>query len=131
MGRRTLSSRALRNDNIESQELQGHSGMIAECTTCHTTVPSTTTGGPHGLHPIGAAWVSQHQNVVESGGAAQCQSCHGTDYRGTVLSLMQAPRTLNGQACSVARSSAVISATTAPAATATSRPAPTVSNVSA
>jgi len=88
---------AFRNDNIESQELQGHSGMISECTTCHATVPSTTTGGPHGLHPIGPAWVSRHQDVAENGGAAQCQACHGTDYRGTVLSLMQAPRTLNGQ----------------------------------
>jgi hypothetical protein len=87
---------AFANDNIVSQELQGHIGVIAECTACHVTMPNTVSGGPHGMHPIGASWVSQHPDVAE-GNAAQCQACHGVDYRGTVLSLMQAPRTLNGQ----------------------------------
>ncbi len=85
------------NDNLYSQELQGHPGMIAECTACHVTMPTTVTGGPHGLHPIGPGWVSQHEGAVEHGGTAQCQACHGADYRGTVLSLAKADRTIGGQ----------------------------------
>ncbi len=85
------------NDNVQSNELQGHTGMIAECTACHTTMPQTVTGGPHGLHPIGASWVSSHQDVADSQGATACQTCHGTDYRGTVLSKTKADRTLAGR----------------------------------
>jgi Viral BACON domain len=84
------------NDNVQSTNLQGHVGALAECTACHSSVPSTTTGGPHGLHPIGTTWVSRHQDVAEGGGAAACQACHGTDYRGTILSKTQADRTLAG-----------------------------------
>ena len=84
------------NDNVQSINLQGHVGMIAECSACHNPVPSTVTGGPHGLHPIGTTWVSQHQDVAGSGGAAQCQVCHGTDYRGTILSKTKSDRTLAG-----------------------------------
>jgi hypothetical protein len=70
---------------------------MVECTACHTNSPSTITGGPHGLHPVGPAWVSSHPNLLESGQAnrAQCQPCHGLDYRGTVLSRMKADRTLS------------------------------------
>jgi len=85
------------NDNVQNVALQGHGGMLAECMACHTTVPTTTTGGPHGLHPIGTAWVSAHQNVAESGGTAACQACHGMDYRGTILSRVQTDRTLAGK----------------------------------
>ncbi|MCX6625333.1 MAG: hypothetical protein NTY38_30595, partial [Acidobacteria bacterium] len=60
------------NDNVQSTNLQGHSGMLAECSACHATVPNTVTGGPHGLHPIGAPWVSAHQDVAEKNGASAC-----------------------------------------------------------
>lgn len=73
------------NDNVQSIRLQGHAGMLAECDTCHATVPSSTTGGPHGLHPVGASWVSRHGDVAE-GSTSGCRACHGGDYRGTVLS---------------------------------------------
>jgi PKD repeat protein len=46
------------------------------------------------MHPVGSDWVSSHQDAAE-GNASLCQSCHGTDYRGTVLSRMQADRTLS------------------------------------
>jgi len=69
--------------------------MLAECSACHSTVPNTVNGGPHGLHPIGASWVNQHQDVAE-GNATQCQACHGADYRGTILSKTKADRTLAG-----------------------------------
>jgi PKD repeat protein len=81
------------NDNLQSTALQGHVGTIAECGTCHTTVPTTTNGGPHGMHPVGSQWVSRHQSQA----GRQCQACHGTDYRGTVLSRAFGPRTVNGK----------------------------------
>jgi hypothetical protein len=84
------------NDNVQSTNLQGHAGTLAECTACHSTVPTTTNGGPHGLHPIGSTWVSGHQSAAE-GNRASCQPCHGTDYRGTILSKVQADRTLAGR----------------------------------
>ncbi len=84
------------NDNVQSTALQGHVGMISECTACHASTPSTVTGGPHGMHPIGASWVSSHHDNL-GGGTAQCQACHGTDYRGTILSKSQADRTLAGK----------------------------------
>ena len=59
---------------------------------------ATVTGGPHGMHPVGQAWVNQHHNVVGEGGdPTPCQSCHGADYRGTVLSRAKASRTLSGE----------------------------------
>ena len=75
-----------RNDNLHSVALQGHVGVLAECTACHASMPQTVTGGPHGMHPTGNAWAQDHADAVESTGVAQCQKCHGADNRGTVLS---------------------------------------------
>ena len=83
------------NDNVRNINIQGHAGVMVECSSCHTTTPTNYVGGPHGMHPVGAAWVSAHPNFVNSTGSTQCKACHGTDYRGTVLSRMQADRTLN------------------------------------
>ena len=85
------------NDNVQNVNLQGHAGMLVECSACHATVPTTTTGGPHGMHPVGATWVSRHQSVADEGGATACQACHGLDYRGTILSKVQTDRTLAGR----------------------------------
>ena len=82
------------NDNVRNIRLQGHVGVMSECTACHTNSPSTVSGGPHGLHPVGSAWVSSHPSAAENN-SSLCQSCHGADYRGTVLSRMQADRTLS------------------------------------
>jgi PKD repeat protein len=83
------------NDNIQSVELQGHKGMLADCTTCHGSQSLTIGGGPHGMHPVGQGWVSSHGDAADDGRAAQCQACHGTDYRGTVLSRAQGDRTIS------------------------------------
>jgi PKD repeat protein len=83
------------NDNVRNQNIQGHAGVMVECTSCHTATPTNYVGGPHGMHPVGSAWVSAHPNYADSHGTTQCQACHGTDYRGTVLSRMQADRTLS------------------------------------
>ncbi len=81
------------NDNRQSELLQGHAGTLVECGTCHATVPATVNGGPHGMHPVGQAWVVAHQSAADSN-RSQCRACHGADYRGTVLSRVQADRTL-------------------------------------
>lgn len=86
---------AERNDNIQSIQHQGHAGMLVECTACHASTPDTVTGGPHGLHPVGASWVERHGSVAEDGGASACRTCHGLDYRGSVLSRAQADRTFD------------------------------------
>ena len=83
------------NDNLESVALQGHSGALVECATCHGTQPVTVDGGPHGMHPVGQSWVQDHADAVEGGGTQACRTCHGADYRGTVLSFSKADRTLN------------------------------------
>ncbi len=84
------------NDNVRNQALQGHAGVMVECTACHVSVPVSTTaasGGPHGMHPFGQSWVSAHHDYIQ-GNLAKCQACHGTDSRGTVLSRVQGNRTL-------------------------------------
>lgn len=83
------------NDNLYAKALQGHTGKLAECSACHTPVPNTVNGGPHGLHPVGQAWVNQHADVAESAGTQTCQACHGTNYRGTRLSRAQGPRVVS------------------------------------
>lgn len=89
------------NDNVMSTRVQGHAGVVVECTACHATMPTSATGGPHGMHPIGQGWVGSHGDVVESGGIAKCQACHGTDNRGTVLSRVQGRRTFSVEGATV------------------------------
>lgn len=83
------------NDNLQSIALQGHAGVLVECTACHASMPDTIAGGPHGMHPIGSSWVHDHGDAVEQGGVAQCRSCHGSDSKGTVLSRAQGARTFS------------------------------------
>ena len=85
---------AYRNDNLQNWTIQGHIGKLAECTACHNTMPNTINGGPHGMHPTNQAWVSNHHDLI-GGNLAQCRVCHGTDYRGTVLSRAQGDRNLS------------------------------------
>lgn len=81
---------SFRNDNLQSIAVQGHAGVLAECTACHAQSPSTVSGGPHGMHPVGSPWVSSHTSAA----GASCRSCHGLNYNGTDLSRMQADRVL-------------------------------------
>ena len=81
-------------DNKVSMAVQGHTGTIAECTACHTTVPKTITGGPHGMHPVGQNWIKDHEDPAENN-PAQCKACHGADYRGSALSKTWTDRTFD------------------------------------
>jgi hypothetical protein len=77
------------NDNLRNEDLQGHEGTLVECVACHATTPNTVSGGPHGLHPVGETWIEGHKAAADSD-SIPCQDCHGTDYKGTVLSYSQA-----------------------------------------
>jgi hypothetical protein len=77
----------LHNDNVAAKQLQGHSGTISECRSCHAagSLPLTLRG-PHGMHNVGDAnWTTRHESFAESNLQA-CAACHGTDFRGTALS---------------------------------------------
>lgn len=81
------------NDNLQSTQIQGHEGTLAECDACHGSQPSTSSGGPHGMHPVGQAWVQDHHGDKAAGD--DCKACHGADLRGTVLSESHADRSLS------------------------------------
>ena len=82
------------NDNVTADQLQGHTGTITECTTCHETsqLPDDTQEGPHGMHLVNDRrfWKEGHKDAAkrENGrpGGGTCAACHGSDHRGTVLS---------------------------------------------
>ena len=82
------------NDNLQNIALQGHKGTLAECSACHGEQPDTVSGGPHGMHPVGPDWVDDHDHAAKRGAGA-CRACHGTNYRGTVLSEAFGNRTLH------------------------------------
>ena len=103
------------NDNVPSNQIQGHTGYIAECQVCHepndTSLPLGN-NGPHGMHAISDLdpnlgvdgesngtnflpddrWNLQHKNFRNQGPG--CKSCHGEDLRGTVLSRTADERTV-------------------------------------
>ena len=83
-------------DNMLSENLQGHSGTVAECMACHDTMPQTIDGGPHGMHTVGQDWVKDHEKVAENN-PAQCATCHGSDYRGSFLSKTFSARVLSAE----------------------------------
>jgi hypothetical protein len=78
---------------VASRQLQGHSGFIIECVTCHEATDAALPlglNGPHGMHPIAdlngpdQRWLLDHAGF---GGPSheQCRACHGLDLEGTVL----------------------------------------------
>ena len=82
------------NDNVLSQDLQGHAGTVNECTACHVTVPNTVSGGPHGMHTTTSAWISNHRSAAKNNLAA-CAYCHGPIYQGTALSQVKMSKTFS------------------------------------
>jgi len=81
------------NDNVAARELQGHPGLIGECTACHKAGSlSLTMDGPHGLHNVNdPRWVSNHGDFWQQS-PSECRSCHGKDLNGTVLARTFAAR---------------------------------------
>jgi hypothetical protein len=92
------------NDNVTAKQLQGHTGTIVECSTCHGDAMNSqnTLGGPHGMHPVGdntSFARGGHEHLAENNAGA-CAVCHGSGSRssntGTVLSVAKADRNLRG-----------------------------------
>ena len=82
------------NDNVASNQLQGHHGTVTECTTCHTAgTLGITLDGPHGMHPVGGTDFADggHEDLAENNPDA-CRSCHGNNGEGTVLSRVAVDR---------------------------------------
>lgn len=81
------------NDNLQSIALQGYAGTLRECSVCHASTKISANGGPHGMHSVGASWVSGHHDYINAaGGRTACAYCHGADYRGTPLSQVKVAR---------------------------------------
>lgn len=90
------------NDNLRNERIQGHAGMMVECTACHISMTAsaiTVGAGPHGMHPLGQTMVERHPDLIEGGSVtrSQCQACHGTNYRGTELARAQNTRTVTSK----------------------------------
>ena len=83
------------NDNLRAVEAQGYAAAIRECTVCHATMPSTVKGGPHGMHPIGSAWVKSHHDSVSSSNRADCLYCHGSTSSGSPLAMVKVAKTFS------------------------------------
>jgi hypothetical protein len=90
------------NDNIAANQLQGHSGTIAECNVCHTGDLGITLNGPHGMHPTGASGQrfadGGHEDLAEDNPNA-CRACHGKNGEGTVLSKVATDRSFVIEEC--------------------------------
>lgn len=85
---------ALASDNAAIIAVQGFAGKLNECGICHSPVPASLNGGPHGMHTVGQDWVNRHGSYADSN-HTQCAACHGTDYRGTVISSVATARTFS------------------------------------
>lgn len=95
------------NDNVAAMQLQGHTGTIAECASCHP--PGTlarTMNGPHGMHNVDQLnFIDDgHENFFEQN-PASCRACHGSNLLGTALSRAAADRswTVDGHTWTVAK----------------------------
>jgi hypothetical protein len=83
------------NDNLTATTIQGHDGMIVECTACHGTELSLNLDGPHGIHNVNSqSWVDGHGSFFENS-REECQACHGITGDGTMISKAAADRTFS------------------------------------
>ena len=88
------------NDNVTANQLQGHTGTIVECSTCHGAgwEPSRSEAldGPHGMHVVGQTDFADggHEDIAEDNPNA-CRACHGSNGQGTVLARMSVDRVLD------------------------------------
>ena len=90
------------NDNLTAMQIQGHTGEIAECGSCHTGDLTQGLNGPHGLHGVNdriwsassVTWPGSAHGTLFKRDNAACKACHGLDLKGTVLSRAKADRNL-------------------------------------
>ena len=91
------------NDNKAANDLQGHSGTIIECSTCHEGDLGNTLEGPHGMHPVGDTNFSDggHEGIAEQNNGDSCRACHGLNGEGSVLSRAATDRTLSNEGSTI------------------------------
>lgn len=84
------------NDNVTSNQIQGHAGTLSECSVCHTSYTGRNLNGPHGMHPVASSqWIKDHHDISETSTQKNaCRACHGMRGEGTVLSRVPVARTL-------------------------------------
>lgn len=82
------------NDNKTAMDLQGHTGAVTECSTCHTGEMEINLDGPHGLHPVGPGKFAKEHGGFAEKNLQQCRACHGKNGEGSVLSRTAAERVL-------------------------------------
>ncbi len=99
------------NDNVAATQLQGYTGKITECTTCHAAGSlSATINGPHGLHNINdSRWYNGGHDSFYENNPAGCRACHGSTLTGTPLAKATASRTFSveGRTITVNKGSSV------------------------
>lgn len=83
------------NDNLRAVQAQGYAAAIRECTVCHTSMPSSVNGGPHGMHSLGQSWVSGHEGAFDTVSKSTCYYCHGTTRSGSPLAVIKVAKTFN------------------------------------
>ena len=91
------------NDNMTALQLQGHTGVIIECTVCHAagSLP-VSLNGPHGMHAVAdQKWVNGHEDYLEGRSLDSCRTCHGSNGEGTVLAKVRANRALTAEESTV------------------------------
>ncbi len=81
------------NDNLQAIKAQGYAAAIRECTVCHTTMPTTVNGGPHGMHNLGQSWVTSHHDAFHTTSRNSCTYCHGTTSSGSPLAVIKVQKT--------------------------------------
>ena len=89
------------NDNVTAKQIQGHTGPITECSSCHAKgTLGNTLEGPHGMHPVGGTSFADggHEKLAEKNKDA-CRSCHGSNGQGTVLSRVAVDRSFTVEEC--------------------------------
>ena len=94
------------NDNVTANQLQGHTGAIAECSTCHGNAAGWHQQPERAARPAPDrlqqhAVVEQQRHRCPGNNFTNCATCHGgtsrSNSRGTVLSRALATRTFSGQ----------------------------------
>ncbi|RJR47653.1 MAG: cytochrome C [Deltaproteobacteria bacterium] len=86
------------NDNIAARQIQGHTGPIIECASCHGNNLPRTINGPHGLHNINDPnWYDGGHESFAENNRDNCRACHGQRGEGTALSKVAAARVLQSE----------------------------------
>jgi hypothetical protein len=95
------------NDNVASRQVQGHAGTLVECSACHGAgTLALALNGPHGMHVVDdSRWTRGGHGDVAKKDRQACAACHGTTFRGTVLSRTAAQRSWNSR--TVAKGTAI------------------------